>query len=232
METKDRKELFDKFCDIIEKLRAPDGCPWDRKQTAESLRKSLMEECDEAIEAIDKKDDENLCEELGDVLLVVGMIARIKEEEGKFNISDVLSGVNSKLIRRHPHVFGDAKASSPEEVLKLWNQVKEEEKKMISKWIHPKKIIRFNMLYSANKDGDRSSTFHYYCDGIFPTLTVIEFPLNPHFSWRYSLRVLLPSPNSLTIISCLIVLNNNGFYAVPKFLSVCVSLILTFVVPS
>ena len=129
METKDRKELFDKFCDIIEKLRAPDGCPWDRKQTAESLRKSLMEECDEAIEAIDKKDDENLCEELGDVLLVVGMIARIKEEEGKFNISDVLSGVNAKLIRRHPHVFGDAKASSPEEVLKLWNQVKEEEKR-------------------------------------------------------------------------------------------------------
>ncbi len=129
MEKEDRKVLFDKFCNIIEKLRAPDGCPWDRKQTAESLRKSLMEECDEAIEAVDKKDDENLCEELGDVLLVVGMIARIKEEEGKFNISDVLSGVNSKLIRRHPHVFGDAKASSPEEVLKLWNQVKEEEKK-------------------------------------------------------------------------------------------------------
>ncbi len=129
MKKEDRKVLFDKFCDIIEKLRAPDGCPWDRKQTAESLRKSLMEECDEAIEAVDKKDDENLCEELGDVLLVVGMIARIKEEEGKFDISDVLSGVNDKLIRRHPHVFGDAKASSPEEVLKLWNQVKEEEKK-------------------------------------------------------------------------------------------------------
>ena len=129
MEKEDRKVLFDKFCDIIEKLRAPDGCPWDRKQTAESLKKSLLEECGEALEAIDKKDDENLCEELGDVLLVVGMIARIKEEEGKFDISDVLSGVNDKLIRRHPHVFGDAKASSPEEVLKLWNQVKEEEKK-------------------------------------------------------------------------------------------------------
>ena len=129
MEKEDRKVLFDKFCNIIEKLRAPDGCPWDRKQTAESLKKSLLEECNEALEAIDKKDDENLCEELGDVLLVVGMIARIKEEEGKFNISDVLSGVNDKLIRRHPHVFGDAKASSPEEVLKLWNQVKEEEKK-------------------------------------------------------------------------------------------------------
>ena len=129
MEKQDRKELFDKFCDIIEKLRAPEGCPWDRKQTAESLKKSLLEECNEALEAIDKKDDENLCEELGDVLLVVGMIARIKEEEGKFNISDLLSGVNDKLIRRHPHVFGDAKASSPEEVLKLWNQVKEEEKK-------------------------------------------------------------------------------------------------------
>ena len=129
MEKQDRKELFDQFCNIIAKLRAPDGCPWDRKQTAESLKKSLLEECNEALEAIDKKDDENLCEELGDVLLVVGMIARIKEEEGKFNISDVLSGVNDKLIRRHPHVFGDAKASSPEEVLKLWNQVKEEEKK-------------------------------------------------------------------------------------------------------
>ena len=129
METRDRKEFFDQFCNIIEKLRAPDGCPWDRKQTAESLKKSLLEECNEALEAIDKKDDENLCEELGDVLLVVGMIARIKEEEGKFNISDVFSGVNDKLIRRHPHVFGDAKASSPEEVLKLWNQVKEAEKK-------------------------------------------------------------------------------------------------------
>ncbi len=129
METRDREELFDKFCNIIEKLRAPDGCPWDRKQTAESLKKSLLEECNEALEAIDKKDDENLCEELGDVILVVGMIARIKEEEGRFNISDVLSGVNDKLIRRHPHVFGDAKASSPEEVLKLWNQVKEAEKK-------------------------------------------------------------------------------------------------------
>lgn len=129
METIDREELFDQFCNIIAKLRAPDGCPWDRKQTAESLKKSLLEECNEALEAIDKKDNENLCEELGDVLLVVGMIARIKEEEGKFNISDVLSGVNDKLIRRHPHVFGDAKASSPEEVLKLWNQVKEAEKK-------------------------------------------------------------------------------------------------------
>ena len=129
MKKEDRKVLFDQFCNIIAKLRAPDGCPWDRKQTAESLKKSLLEECGEALEAIDKKDDENLCEELGDVLLVVGMIARIKEEEGKFDISDVLSCVNDKLIRRHPHVFGDAKASSPEEVLKLWNQVKEEEKK-------------------------------------------------------------------------------------------------------
>ena len=129
METKDRKELFDRFCDIIEKLRAPDGCPWDRKQTAESMRKSLLEEAQEAVDAIDKKDDENLCEELGDVLLVVAMMAQIKAEEGKFNIADVLAGVNDKLIRRHPHIFGDAKASSPEEVLKLWNQVKEEEKK-------------------------------------------------------------------------------------------------------
>lgn len=125
----DRKELFDQFCNIIAKLRAPDGCPWDRKQTAESMQKSLLEEAQEAVDAIAGKDDVNLCEELGDVMLVVAMITRIKEEEGKFAMVDVLAGVNDKLIRRHPHIFGDAKASTPEEVLKLWNQVKAEEKK-------------------------------------------------------------------------------------------------------
>ena len=125
----DRKELFEKFCGIIEKLRAPDGCPWDRKQTAETMRKSLLEEAQEAVDAIDNKDEDNLKEELGDVLLVAAMIAQIKAEEGKFTMADVLSGVNDKLIRRHPHIFGDAKASTPEEVLKLWNQVKAEEKK-------------------------------------------------------------------------------------------------------
>ena len=129
MEKQDRKALFEQFCGIIEKLRAPDGCPWDRKQTAESLKKDLLEECNEALEAIDKKDDENLCEELGDVLLVAAMITQIKAEEGRFTMADVLAGVNGKLIRRHPHIFGDAKASTSEEVLKLWNQVKEEEKK-------------------------------------------------------------------------------------------------------
>ncbi|MBQ3319020.1 MAG: nucleotide pyrophosphohydrolase [Spirochaetia bacterium] len=125
----DRKELFDQFCNIIAKLRAPDGCPWDRKQTAESMQKSLLEEAQEAVDAIAGKDDVNLCEELGDVMLVVAMITRIKEEEGKFAMADVLAGVNDKLIRRHPHIFGDAKASTPEEVLKLWDQVKAEEKK-------------------------------------------------------------------------------------------------------
>ena len=125
----DRKELFDQFCNIIAKLRAPDGCPWDRKQTAESMKKSLLEEAQEAVDAIDNKDDENLAEELGDVLLVLAMITRIKEEEGKFAMADVISGVNEKLIRRHPHIFGDAKATTPEEVLKLWNQVKAEEKR-------------------------------------------------------------------------------------------------------
>ncbi len=125
----DRKELFEKFCGIIEKLRAPDGCPWDRKQTAETMRKSLLEEAQEAVDAIDNKDDANLAEELGDVLLVAAMITQIKAEEGKFTMADVLSGVNEKLIRRHPHIFGNAKASTPEEVLKLWNQVKAEEKK-------------------------------------------------------------------------------------------------------
>ena len=129
MEDKDRKELFENFCNIIAALRSPGGCPWDRKQTVVTLKKDLLEEANEVIEAIDKQDDENLCEELGDVMLVVAMMARIKEEEGSFSMSDVLKGVSDKLIRRHPHVFGEEKASTPDEVLALWNKVKAEEKK-------------------------------------------------------------------------------------------------------
>ena len=112
-------EKFDEFVATIAALRSENGCPWDRKQTHESLKECLVEETGEVLEAIDKKDDANLCEELGDVLLQVVMHAQIE---------DVISGVNEKMIRRHPHVFGDIKVSSVEEGLDLWEQIKQKEK--------------------------------------------------------------------------------------------------------
>lgn len=121
-------KVFDEFVQTIASLRGENGCPWDRKQTHESLKECLTEEAGEVIEAIDKKDDENLCEELGDVLLQVVMHAQIAAEENRFTIEDVIRGVNEKMIRRHPHVFGDAKVDSVEEGLELWAQIKQQEK--------------------------------------------------------------------------------------------------------
>lgn len=124
----DKKYTFDDFIDIIAQLRAPDGCPWDREQTHESLKTCLLEESGEVIEAIDNKDDENLCEELGDLLLQVVMHSQIASEEGRFTMNDVIQGVSEKMIRRHPHVFAGVKVNSAEEGLALWNAMKKKEK--------------------------------------------------------------------------------------------------------
>lgn len=120
---------FKALTDIIARLRAPGGCPWDIKQTHESLKECLIEESGEVIDAINNKDDDNLCEELGDLLLQAVMHAQIAAEEDRFTIDDVIQGVSEKMIRRHPHVFGDKKASSPEESLALWEEIKRQEKK-------------------------------------------------------------------------------------------------------
>lgn len=117
-------ESFKKFYDILIKLRSPEGCPWDRKQTADSLKGNLLEEAYECIEAIANKDDEHMREELGDVLLLVGMISRIKEEEGKFTFAEVIDEVSEKLIRRHPHVFGEDEINDADEVKKKWEEIK------------------------------------------------------------------------------------------------------------
>lgn len=124
-------QVFDEFVKTIAALRGENGCPWDIKQTHESLKECLLEETGEVIDAIDHKDDENLCEELGDLLLQVVMHAQIAAEEGRFTIEDVVRGVNEKMIRRHPHVFGDEKVSSVEEGLKLWEEIKKKEKKSL-----------------------------------------------------------------------------------------------------
>ncbi len=120
----DKKELFEEFCNIVAKLRSPGGCPWDMKQTPETMKGNLLEESYEAIEAVSAGDDDNLREEIGDVLLVLAMLVRIKEEEGSFTMEDVLRDINSKLVRRHPHVFGEVKVKDADEVLKNWNDIK------------------------------------------------------------------------------------------------------------
>ena len=124
----DKKYTYEDFLDIIAQLRAPGGCPWDQKQTHESLRDCLLEESQEVLDAIDNKDDDNLCEELGDVLLQVVMHAQIAAEEGRFTMDDVVQCVSEKMIRRHPHVFGGIKVDSVEEGLDLWNAIKAQEK--------------------------------------------------------------------------------------------------------
>jgi tetrapyrrole methylase family protein/MazG family protein len=113
---------------VMHRLRGPDGCPWDREQTHESLARHLLEEAHEALEAIDSGDADRLREELGDVLLQVVFHAEMARQEGTYDIDDVAEGIVAKLIRRHPHVFGDAKVDSAAEVLVNWEQIKEEEK--------------------------------------------------------------------------------------------------------
>lgn len=122
----ERKSRYD-FSDLVEImkiLRSPDGCPWDRVQTHESIRQDFIEETYEAIEAIDTKDTALLREELGDVLLQVVFHSIMEEEKGSFNIDDVCDEVSKKLIIRHPHVFADTIADTPDEVLKNWDQIK------------------------------------------------------------------------------------------------------------
>ena len=122
---------FSELKEIVTILRSPNGCSWDREQTFESMKECLTNESNEVISAIDKKDYENLKEELGDVLLQVLLNAEIASEMGLFNFDDVVQTLSEKLIRRHPHVFGDIKPpETPEEALALWRMVKEKEREI------------------------------------------------------------------------------------------------------
>jgi MazG family protein len=126
---------FAKLCDIVAKLRAPGGCPWDREQTHESLLPALIEEAYEAAEAARARDDAHFREELGDLLLLVVMHAEIARESGRFDVDQVLREVSDKLIRRHPHVFGTSDARDSGAVLKQWEAIKREEKKEDSHYL-------------------------------------------------------------------------------------------------
>ncbi|MGV1063496.1 nucleoside triphosphate pyrophosphohydrolase [Clostridium perfringens] len=122
------KKDFQDLLDIIETLRNPGGCHWDREQTHESLKSALLEECYEVIDAIENEDEDALIEELGDVLLQVVFHASIGKEDGYFDIMDVIGGISNKMINRHPHVFGNEEANTSEQVLVNWDEIKKEEK--------------------------------------------------------------------------------------------------------
>src|SRR5947199_5041780 len=126
---------FQELCEVVTKLRAPGGCPWDREQTNESLLPALIEEAYEVAEAARAKDDAHFREELGDVLLLVVMHAEIAREAGRFNIDEIIRGVSDKLVRRHPHVFGTSDARDSGAVLKQWEAIKRAEKKADSHYL-------------------------------------------------------------------------------------------------
>jgi uncharacterized protein YabN with tetrapyrrole methylase and pyrophosphatase domain len=121
--------IINKLLSTIKSLRGEGGCPWDKKQTPSSLKKYLSEEVEELIQAINNEDPENICEEIGDVFYVLLMLTEIYEENNTFSLQDSLTSINSKLIRRHPHVFSNVTINNDDELRLQWEKIKKEEKK-------------------------------------------------------------------------------------------------------
>lgn len=129
MSSTQQGNAYESFEEIVAHLRAPDGCPWDKEQTHASLRPHLLEETYEVLDAMDKNDPESLKEELGDLLLQIVLNAQIATEEHEFRMADVVNGIYSKILRRHPHVFGDADIKEVDSILRNWEKLKENERK-------------------------------------------------------------------------------------------------------
>ncbi|MFQ5733315.1 MAG: nucleoside triphosphate pyrophosphohydrolase [Planctomycetaceae bacterium] len=123
---------FQRFCEVVARLRAPDGCPWDREQTLQTVKPYTLEETYELLEAIDSGEDAAIVEELGDLLLQVVLDAQIGADEGRFDLIPVVERVTQKLVDRHPHVFGDARAETPADVRRHWDRIKRDEKQRTS----------------------------------------------------------------------------------------------------
>jgi tetrapyrrole methylase family protein/MazG family protein len=127
MPTTDYNKHFTELYDLIKQLRGPNGCPWDKKQTPESIKKYLIEEVEELAEAVSHKSSQHVCEEIGDLLFILMMIIRIYEEDNNFTITDVISGISKKMIRRHPHVFAGKKTGTDDELKEQWEAIKAQE---------------------------------------------------------------------------------------------------------
>ena len=152
---------FSSLVSIVEALRGPDGCPWDKEQTHKSLTRFAIEEAHELAEAIDRDDNQEICEELGDLLLQVVLHAEIARQDGRFDICDVIAGIGEKMVRRHPHVFADIKVNGSDEVLDNWGKIKAQEKGLDDDF------VRFNLpaglpsLIGAHKIGEKTKKWHF-----------------------------------------------------------------------
>ncbi len=146
----DRLKEWSTFREIIAQLRSPEGCPWDREQTHETLKKYVIEETHELVEAIEQEDDEGIIEELGDVLLQVFLHAQIGEDDGYFALEDVLQSISDKMIRRHPHVFADVEAADAADVVQNWQEIKANEKEHIISVLDEQERRSSSLLTSFN----------------------------------------------------------------------------------
>jgi MazG family protein len=155
------KRAFQDLVDLVARLRAPGGCPWDREQTLETLRPMIVEEAYEVVEAIESGVASKLADELGDLLFQVVFAARIAEDDERFEIGHVVGAIHSKMVRRHPHVFGDAVIETADDVLKNWDDLKKKERKAAGKE-HPKGLLEsvsshLPALLEAHSLTDRAS---------------------------------------------------------------------------
>lgn len=141
-------EKFNKLLDTIDHLLGPDGCPWDREQTVETLRSSVLEEACEVIEAVDTEDNKNLIEELGDLLCNVIFFCKLAEKEGKFSQDAPIQCIHKKLIARHPHVFGEKKVKTAEAAVEQWENIKKSEKESILDGL-PKALPALSRAYKV-----------------------------------------------------------------------------------
>ena len=169
------KYSIEQLLEIMRKLRAPDGCPWDKEQTHASIRSNFLEEAYEAVDAIDRDHTEDMCEELGDVLMQVVFHAVMAEEENRFDFSDVVDGVCKKLVYRHPHVFGNVKADTTEKVLDNWEKLKRVEKSQ-STYTDTLRSIpsAFPALLRAQKVQNRASKAGYDFESAFAAFLKIK----------------------------------------------------------
>ncbi|RPJ61642.1 MAG: nucleoside triphosphate pyrophosphohydrolase [Acidobacteria bacterium] len=137
----DKKDYFHKLIELMDVLRSPEGCPWDREQTRETLKPMLIEESYEVLEALDSQDPGELCEELGDLLFQVVFHCRIAKERGEFDADEVCRRVYEKMVRRHPHVFGDARYQDAQELLKHWEDIKAAEQAQAGRTKEKKSLL-------------------------------------------------------------------------------------------
>ncbi len=180
----DRREEWAGLVAIMERLRGPNGCPWDREQSYASLRAYLIEETFEAAEALDRNDSRGLCEELGDLLLQIVFLSRLAEEEGRFTIDDVVRGISQKLVRRHPHVFGSAVAETSAEVSRNWEEIKRREKGKDRRLLAsvPRTLPA---LLAAQRLGDKAAQVGFDWPGPEQTLAkIVEETEELQSAWR------------------------------------------------